>query len=408
VKTPTRFRIVPSRPYSLALTAARFARFPEIVDRFDGRTYRRLVLAGREAALVEVFQRGRPDRAVLEVSLEGPGAGSPAAAAAARRLVERSLGAASGADVGLTEFYRACAADPLLAASIRDFRGLRIAGYPSLWEALVTAILCQQVNLRFAYDIRRELALALGRRARIGGAVHVDFPSPAALARLAPRALRRFRLSRTKAAAIRGLALAFAEGRLVEGALAPLSDEAAIETLCREGMPPNHLEDVAELSSRVAVQLRLSSIDAVRCRLAGWLHDVGKVAVPDHILNKPGPLTDDEWEIMREHVVIGEHLVRQVPELADAASGVRHHHERWDGTGYPDRLRGEEIPLAARIIAVVDAYSAMTSPRVYSKARSTFAAVAELERCAGSHFDPAVVAAFVRVLEVAGIAASSA
>jgi len=231
VKTPTRFRIVPSRPYSLALTAARFARFPEIVDRFDGRTYRRLVLAGREAALVEVLQRGGPDRAVLEVSLEGPGAGSPAAAVAARRLVERSLGAASGADVGLTEFYRACAADPLLAASIRDFRGLRIAGYPSLWEALVTAILCQQVNLRFAYDIRRELALALGRRARIGGAVHVDFPSPAALARLAPRALRRFRLSRTKAAAIRGLALAFAEGRLVEGALAPLSDEAAIETL---------------------------------------------------------------------------------------------------------------------------------------------------------------------------------
>jgi diguanylate cyclase (GGDEF)-like protein len=196
------------------------------------------------------------------------------------------------------------------------------------------------------------------------------------------------------------------------GVLEPVSVRLArtfaISAGAREGMPPNHLEDVAELSSRVALQLRLSSIDAVRCRLAGWLHDVGKVAVPDHILNKPGPLTDDEWEIMREHVVIGEHLVRQVPELADAASGVRHHHERWDGTGYPDRLSGDAIPLAARIVAVVDAYSAMTSPRVYSKARSTFAAVAELERCAGSHFDPAVVAAFVRVLEVAGIAASSA
>jgi HD-GYP domain-containing protein (c-di-GMP phosphodiesterase class II) len=111
---------------------------------------------------------------------------------------------------------------------------------------------------------------------------------------------------------------------------------------------------------------------------------------------------------MREHVVIGEHLVRQVPELADAAAGVRHHHERWDGTGYPDRLRGEDIPLPARIVAVVDAYSAMTSPRVYSKARSALAAVAELERCAGSHFDPHVVSAFVRVLEVAGIAKSSA
>ena len=119
----------------------------------------------------------------------------------------------------------------------------------------------------------------------------------------------------------------------------------AISAGAREGMPPNHLEDVAELSSRVALELRLSSIDAVRCRLAGWLHDVGKVAVPDHILNKPGPLTDDEWEIMREHVVIGEHLVRQVPELADAAAAVRHHHERWDGTGYPDQLSGEAIPL---------------------------------------------------------------
>ena len=182
----------------------------------------------------------------------------------------------------------------------------------------------------------------------------------------------------------------------------------AISAGAREGMPPNHLEDVAELSSRVALELRLTSIDAVRCRLAGWLHDVGKVAVPDHILNKPGPLTEDEWEIMREHVVIGEHLVRQVPELADAAAAVRHHHERWDGTGYPDRLSGEAIPLPARIVAVVDAYSAMTSPRVYSKARSSFAAIAELERCAGTHFDPNVVSAFHRVLELAGIAADSA
>ena len=92
---------------------------------------------------------------------------------------------------------------------------------------------------------------------------------------------------------------------------------------------------------------------------------------------------------MREHVVIGEHLVRQVPELADAAAAVRHHHERWDGTGYPDQLSGEAIPLPARIVAVVDAYSAMTSPRVYSKARSSFAAVAELERCSRVALRPA-------------------
>jgi DNA-3-methyladenine glycosylase II len=222
-----RITVRPVRPYALTLTASRYARFPEIVDRFDGSTYRRLLLAGREAALVSVTQRGGPDRALLEVTLEGPGAGSPAASAAARRLLERSLGAVS--DVG--PFYRACAADPLLGAAIRDFRGLRIAGHPSLWEALVTAILCQQVNLRFAYDIRRELALALGRRARIGGETHVAFPSPEAVARRTPRELRRFRLSGNKALALRGLARAFADGAVTEEALAALPDEAAIDRL---------------------------------------------------------------------------------------------------------------------------------------------------------------------------------
>jgi DNA-3-methyladenine glycosylase II len=174
-----------------------------------------------------VTQRGGPDRAVLHAALEGPGAETPEAEDAARRLIARSLGA--GSDVA--PFYRACAADPLLADSIRDFRGLRIAGYPSLWEALVTAVLCQQVNLRFAYDIRREMALALGRRARIAGTSHVAFPSPEAVAGLTPARLRRFRLSRNKAVAIRGLARAFADGSLDEAALAALPDEEAIETL---------------------------------------------------------------------------------------------------------------------------------------------------------------------------------
>lgn len=222
-----RFRVTPARPYSLALTASRFARFPEVLDRFDGRTYRRLLRAGPGAVLLSVCQRGGPDRAVLEVTLEGPGARSPAASAAARSLLQRSLGAASD----VSSFYRACAADPLLSASIRDFRGLGIAGYPSLWEALVTAILCQQINLRFAYDIRRELALAFGRRARIAGEIHVAFPTPESLARRTPRELRRFRLSRGKARAIRGLARVFADGALAEDSLAALSDESAIETL---------------------------------------------------------------------------------------------------------------------------------------------------------------------------------
>ncbi|HEY1250083.1 MAG TPA: DNA-3-methyladenine glycosylase 2 family protein [Thermoanaerobaculia bacterium] len=247
------FTIVPARPYSLALTAARYTRFPEAVDLFDGRAYRRLLLpeAGRRgAALVSVTQRGGPDRAVLEVTLEGPGAASPDAAEAARRLVVRALGASSD----LAAFYAASAADPLLAASIRDFRGLRIAGHPSLWEALVTAILCQQVNLRFAYDIRRELALALGRRARIAGAVFVDFPAPRAVARLTPRELRRFRLSRNKAVAIGGLARAFAGGALSEETVSALPDEAAIEAL-------THFAGVGRWTAEIALLRGLGRID---------------------------------------------------------------------------------------------------------------------------------------------------
>jgi DNA-3-methyladenine glycosylase II len=221
------FSIRPLRPYSLKLTASRFTRFPEVVDRFDGKTYRRLLRGGREAVLLSVAQRGGPERAVLDVALDGPGARLPAALAAAGDLVERALGA--GSDVGA--FYRDCGADPLLSSSIRDFPGLRIAGWPSLWEALVTAILCQQVNLRFAYDIRRELALAFGRRARIGGELYVAFPSPVAMAKLTPRALRRFRLSGGKSRAIRGLARAFAAGEISEDGVAALDDEQAIQRL---------------------------------------------------------------------------------------------------------------------------------------------------------------------------------
>ncbi len=221
------FSVRPPRPYSLPLTASRYTRFPEAVDRFDGVRYRRLLAGGRRAVLLTVSQRGGPERAVLDVTLEGPGAREPAARAASLRVVEGALGGACP----VRPFYRACGEDPLLSDAIRDFRGLRIAGWPSLWEALVTAILCQQVNLRFAYDIRRELALALGSRARIAGAVHVAFPTPRSVGALRPRALQRFRLSGGKTRAILGLARAFETGTLEERAIAALPDEAAIEAL---------------------------------------------------------------------------------------------------------------------------------------------------------------------------------
>ena len=189
--------------------------------------YRRLLPVGRRGILISVRQIGAPSRAVLEVTLEGTGADSPAAREAAERVVSVALGAAAE----VRPFYDAHRLDPVLGAPIRDFPGLRIAGWPSLWEALVTAVLSQQVNLQFAYDIRRELALSFGRRARFGGETFTSFPAPEAFSDETPRTLRRFRLSGGKARAIHGLARAFASGTLSEAGLAGLSDEQAVERL---------------------------------------------------------------------------------------------------------------------------------------------------------------------------------
>ncbi len=127
------------------------------------------------------------------------------------------------------------------------------------------------------------------------------------------------------------------------------------------------------------------------------LHDIGKIGIPDAILLKPGKLTGEEWTVMRRHPEIGAHLIRDIPFLQGALPIVRHHHERWDGTGYPDHLRGAEIPVGARIFAVVDAFDAMTVDRPYSTAIAFDAARAELRRSAGSHFDPGIVEAFLEI-----------
>jgi response regulator RpfG family c-di-GMP phosphodiesterase len=127
------------------------------------------------------------------------------------------------------------------------------------------------------------------------------------------------------------------------------------------------------------------------------LHDIGKIGIPDSILLKPGPLTPEEWKTMRTHPEIGKRLVERIPFLRGAVPIVRHHHERWDGTGYPLGLKGEDIPLGARIFAVADAFDAMTFDRPYSTAISFEAARDEIQRSAGSHFDPAVVQSFLTV-----------
>ncbi len=158
------------------------------------------------------------------------------------------------------------------------------------------------------------------------------------------------------------------------------------------------MQAVSTLALRMALALGLSAADARMIGLAGQLHDVGKIAVPEAILRKPARLAPEEWALVRRHSVVGADVVSRVPALRVLAPVIRAHHERWDGRGYPDNLAGEAIPLGARIVAAADAYGAMTTDRPYKEARSSDDALAEMQRCAGSQFDPDVVAALERVL----------
>ena len=157
----------------------------------------------------------------------------------------------------------------------------------------------------------------------------------------------------------------------------------------------HHLDDVGTLAIGTARQLGCPAPLIERVGLAAELHDIGKVAIPEAVLAKPGPLDDGEWELMRQHTVAGERIIATSPALADVGPLVRSSHERWDGRGYPDGLAGEAIPLGARIVAVCDSFHAMTTDRSYRKAMSEEVACAELRAGAGSQFDPGIVAAFL-------------
>jgi diguanylate cyclase (GGDEF)-like protein len=164
-----------------------------------------------------------------------------------------------------------------------------------------------------------------------------------------------------------------------------------------------HLSGVADLAERTARRLGLPTAEVERIRHAAELHDVGKVAIPDDILSKTTPLDAAEWAFIHRHPLIGERIVASAPSLARVATLVRSTHERWDGTGYPDALAADAIPLGARIVAVADAYDAMTSARPYAAPRSPRNAFDELRRCAGTQFDPAVVETFRAVIAARGL-----
>jgi putative nucleotidyltransferase with HDIG domain len=159
----------------------------------------------------------------------------------------------------------------------------------------------------------------------------------------------------------------------------------------------NHTHRVTTYAMLLAEELGVPVEERNVLRAAAALHDIGKIAIDDHILRKPGRLSPPEFDQMKTHVIRGSEIIQMVPGLAWALPVVRGHHERWDGTGYPDRLKGDEIPLLARIVCVVDAFDAMTSDRPYRPGMPIDVAYGELVAGAGRQFDPNCIAAFVRL-----------
>ena len=156
-----------------------------------------------------------------------------------------------------------------------------------------------------------------------------------------------------------------------------------------------HTERLAEYVRKMGMWMNLNQVQMDNLVLLSMLHDIGKIGIPEHILHKPGKLTDEEWIIMRKHAEIGHRIALASPELHSIAPYILTHHERWDGGGYPNGIKGEEIPLLARILSIVDAYDAMTQDRIYRSGMSKEAAIIELRRCAGSQFDPTLVDLFI-------------
>ena len=160
-----------------------------------------------------------------------------------------------------------------------------------------------------------------------------------------------------------------------------------------------HTERVADYAVALGARMQLPREHLKNIAFGAVLHDIGKLVVYEEVLNKEGELTDEEWEAMKEHPVIGAEIIENMPFLGGAVGTVRHHHEQWDGSGYPDGLSGDDIPIGARIVAVTDGFDAMTTDRAYRQAFSPFEALQRLKDAAGTQFDPHVVACFIELIE---------
>lgn len=176
--------------------------------------------------------------------------------------------------------------------------------------------------------------------------------------------------------------------------------EALVQALeAKDSYTSGHSSRVAQWSVKLAEALKLPEDRVEYIKYAGVLHDIGKIGVSENILNKKDKLEDSEWEMIRNHPVIGQNIIQGIDFLFDVGSVVRYHHERYDGMGYPERIAGEAIPLESRIIAVADTYDAMTSDRSYRKGLSSIEAIVELRRVAGTQLDPQIVEVFCRIVQ---------
>jgi diguanylate cyclase (GGDEF)-like protein/putative nucleotidyltransferase with HDIG domain len=192
--------------------------------------------------------------------------------------------------------------------------------------------------------------------------------------------------------------LSLSEGQGLPQAVLDTVTSLAFAIDAKDHYTQGHSQKVSAYAALIAEALGMSDIEVEEIRLGGVLHDIGKVAIPENILNKNGPLNPDEWETMKSHVTFGAKILEPLTPLARIREMVLHHHEFFDGSGYPNALAGEKIPLGARIIAVADAYDTITSDRTYKKARNSGEALAELERCGNAQFDGTIVTLFIRTM----------
>ena len=254
------------------------------------------------------------------------------------------------------------------------------------------------------YESLRKVALAMGYRSAAAAPLEFDEGVTAALLicyererQFAPDELSRLeRLARQTELAIRSVRQRESLSRFAFDTALALTE--AIES--RDPYTGGHCHRLAEHASHIATKLALPQQEIEVVRMGAALHDVGKIVVPDAILKKPGKLTPDEFAIVKQHCYSGGQICKRVPFLMDVYPIVYHHHERWDGQGYPDGLSGERTPTGARIVAVADAYDAMTTDRLYRQAMPQEAAIEILKDGAGSQWDPTVVRVFLEIIQV--------